>query len=556
MSSPSSIRNSAPLHWGQACIHCRRRKMRCDGARPICGQCTRGNRSEDCQYRDSQGRTKMEILEENISRVEARIRELENPQEQGPPVLLSDPYSANGSSSNLEPVPPLVYGWWTLPEPPLELKTVLIDKFLDYASEFGFFMNVSRFRSAALDPSAYYYRPLPALMTTIYLLGIFLSHTPSLTVHEKTFLERALTDVSGALSNHHPQKFVQTIQAEALLASYFLASGRFLEGKYHITAALSLGLSIGLNKLRSDRNTSPGLVTILPAPQDAIEEGERVDACWIVLILDKCWAVALASAPSSTCPSDLVGIQIDTPWPLEVQGYEHGGFPSSMVCSYTVQKYLRGAPTSGGNEMSTKALHVKASLLWERATDLIRNWKSGMWASLVLPSFLNDNSNINVDMTQQESIVFYASFAALDGLLENLRSALPSLNEAANPTSAKRRTLFVVHNLTYATIMQLYGLFARVDTQSKDKVLMAAQAVFQMTGTVPHGSPINPIIGTVWISAGQVLLEELVVLRASRSAHGPANVRETELLSVFNVGFQDMNLLAESCILLSKSESV
>lgn len=43
----------------------------------------------------------MEVLEENISRVEARIRELENPQEQGPPVLLSDPYSANGSSSNL-----------------------------------------------------------------------------------------------------------------------------------------------------------------------------------------------------------------------------------------------------------------------------------------------------------------------------------------------------------------------------------------------------------------------------------------------------------------------
>lgn len=108
---------------------------------------------------------------------------------------------------------------------------------------------------------------------------------------------------------------------------------------------------------------------------------------------------------------------------------------------------------------------------------------------------LNDNPNINVDMSQQESIEFYASFAALDGLLETLRSALPLPNEVTNPTSSKRRTLFVAHNLTYATIMQLYGLFARVDTQSKDKVLMAAQAVFQMTGAVPHGSPINPIIG-------------------------------------------------------------
>ncbi|KAK0210742.1 hypothetical protein DFS33DRAFT_1483784 [Desarmillaria ectypa] len=480
MSSPSSVRNSA-LHWGQACIHCRRRKMRCDGARPICGPCSRGNRSEDCQYKDGHGRTKMEVLEKNISRVEIRIRELENPKELDPSVVLSDPYSIDGSSS--DSISPLNYSWWTLPDPPLEVKTVLIDKFLDCASEYRFFMNVSRFRSAALDPSAYYSRPLPALMTTVYLLGIFLSHTPSLIVHEKTLLERALTDVSGALSNnHHPQKFLQTIQAEILLAYYFLASGRFLEGKYHVTTAVSLGL------------------------------------------------IALASEPNSRCLSDIVGIQVDTPWSLEVQDYENGGFPSNMVCSSTIRKYFKGAPASGGNEMSTKALHVKAALLWERATDLIRKWKA--------------------DMAEQESIDFYASFAALDGLIENLRSTLPSPNAVTNPTATKRITLFVAHNLTYAAIMQLYGLFAKADKESKDKVLMAAQTIFRMTGTVPHGSSINPIIGTVWVSAGQVLLEELVALWASHSAQGPANDEEAELFDVFNAGFQDMILLAESCILL------
>ncbi|KAK0493296.1 hypothetical protein EDD18DRAFT_1108087 [Armillaria luteobubalina] len=535
MSSSTSSRKST-LHWGQACIHCRRRKMRCDGARPICGQCSRGNRSDDCQYKDGQGRTKMEVLEENISRVEARIRELENPQAQGPPVLLNNPYSIPGSSPNPSVstglvVPPLGFGWWTLPDPPLELKTVLIDKFLACASEYGFFMNASRFRSAALDPSAYYTRPLPALMTTVYLLGIALSHTPSLTMHEKTFLERAQVDVSSALSsNYHPQRFVQTIQAEVLLAHYFLSSGRFLEGKYHVTTAVSLVLSTGLNKVRSDRNTSTGQTPVLRAPRDAIEEGERVDACWTVLILDKSWAVALASVPNAVCPSEIVGLQLDTPWPLEVQDYEHGGYPPSMLCGFTIQKYLAGAPPSGGNEMSTKALHAKASLLWERATDLIRNWKP--------------------DMAQQESIDFYASFATLDGLLENLRNAIPSPNAVTNPTFAKRMALFIARNLTYAAIMQLYGIFARVDTQSKDKALMAAQAVFRMTGTVPHGSPINPIIGTVWVSAGQVLLEELVGLRASRAPHAPASDRETDLFGAFNAGFQDMIRFAGSCVLL------
>ncbi len=190
-------------------------------------------------------------------------------------------------------------------------------------------MNTSRFRSAALDPSAYYSRPLPALMTTVYLLGSVLSHAPSLTMHEKTFLERALVDVSGALSsNYHPQRFAQTIQAEVLLAYYFLASGRFLEGKYHVTTAVSLVLSTGLNKVRSDRTTSTGQIPVLRAPRDAIEEGERVDACWTVLILDKSWAVALASVPNAVCPSDIVGLQLDTPWPLEVQDYEHVRFTS------------------------------------------------------------------------------------------------------------------------------------------------------------------------------------------------------------------------------------
>ncbi len=188
-----------------------------------------------------------------------------------------------------------------------------IDKFLDCASEYGFFLNVSRFRSAALDPSAYYSRPLPALMTTVYLLGIFLSHTASSTLHEKTLLERALTDVSGALSNnHHPQKFFANHTGRDSIGVLFPSIRALLRRKVPCHDGRFSGLSTGLTKIRSDRNTSTGPMSILPSPQDAIEEGERVDACWTGFILDKCWAVALASVPNSKCPSDIVGIQVDT----------------------------------------------------------------------------------------------------------------------------------------------------------------------------------------------------------------------------------------------------
>ncbi|KAG7441543.1 uncharacterized protein BT62DRAFT_483511 [Guyanagaster necrorhizus] len=151
--------------------------------------------------------------------------------------------------------------------------------------------------------------------------------------------------------------------------SFVLIAG----GQQHHSSDIPVRLSIGLqcsSRIRSDRNVTTGPTSILPVPQDPIEEGEL--SGWVSSSINvglSLWHLYLAL----TCPSDIVVVQVDTPWPLKVQDYEHGGFPSGMVCSYTIQKYLKGTPTLGGNEMSTRALHAKASLLWERATDLIRN---------------------------------------------------------------------------------------------------------------------------------------------------------------------------------------
>ena len=75
-------------------LTCSRIFQRCDGARPVCTQCIRGGRLDDCEYTDTQGRTRTQILEENVARLQARIQELENPEEASAPVLLHDPYAA------------------------------------------------------------------------------------------------------------------------------------------------------------------------------------------------------------------------------------------------------------------------------------------------------------------------------------------------------------------------------------------------------------------------------------------------------------------------------
>jgi hypothetical protein len=44
--------------------------QRCDGKQPICGQCGRAARAEDCEYTTGQEQSKVQILEGYISRLD------------------------------------------------------------------------------------------------------------------------------------------------------------------------------------------------------------------------------------------------------------------------------------------------------------------------------------------------------------------------------------------------------------------------------------------------------------------------------------------------------
>ena len=120
---------------------------------------------------------------------------------------------------------------------------------------------------------------------------------------------------------------------------------------------------------------------------DMIEEGERIICAWIVLNLDKCWAVALDDAPNF---EHSLAAKIDTPWPLDMEEFEQvfsrtfsfvfaqiftldfqGLLPLNARTALTVHNFLNGIKTVDIS-LSTRAIEAKAVVLWDRATALSR----------------------------------------------------------------------------------------------------------------------------------------------------------------------------------------
>ncbi|KAF9559557.1 hypothetical protein CPC08DRAFT_807219 [Agrocybe pediades] len=75
---PRNSETTGTLRRGSACLSCRRRKLRCDGARPICHQCNTMRRGHECSYDDSARKSRTQALREKLSALEAKVRELES----------------------------------------------------------------------------------------------------------------------------------------------------------------------------------------------------------------------------------------------------------------------------------------------------------------------------------------------------------------------------------------------------------------------------------------------------------------------------------------------
>ncbi|KAJ7359757.1 hypothetical protein DFH08DRAFT_416546, partial [Mycena albidolilacea] len=523
--SQSDKSKNIQLNKGQACFNCRRRKVRCDGKKPICTPCSTfyGGGLHDCEYTDT-GLAQSQVLEEKISIIESRIQELEKPNETGTSIGLHNPYRPIRSRGSLSPqlnefTPDpstsisqsnLILKSWT------DFFHTITSNVLQYASQVGFFLNPQILEALLEDGAVPSQIACPALLSAIYLWGAHLSRSETM-ISEASLLSDALRNISGSLSNGRcPNAIMQTLQAEVLLAQYFFCNARILEGKYHASAAVSIALCSGFHKIRSADARNLANSNLTPA-ENPMEEGERINSFWAVLTLNNTWLAADGS------PRDISYAVVDTPWPLDMHSYSQASRILPLHSSATVESFLSNFPDHGTSPI---ALHAKAAIVFEQASRLAARFTEDI-------------------AVRKSPNMFTAEFSHLDGVIESLKQALPPLE----PNGSQLLPL-VIHSLAQVATIQLHNPFCLKHDHSRSCAISAAMAVVEFVRQTNLGDVryIDAIVGTLWMAACQVLITEL-----SRAKYSPRAVHfheavETLLaaMSVFSRGCRMIKLQLET----------
>ncbi|KAK7049858.1 hypothetical protein VNI00_005288 [Paramarasmius palmivorus] len=503
-------------------------------------------------------------LEQNIEQLQARIRELEGSSSKSTSPQPSELEALDGAlypeAISSEPIEFLFH---TSPRSTADLTldfgdsfnlvasesyttASLVDTFLSHSCRLGFFLNTERFRSSVFLslPFGDSSRPAEALLNTVYLWGARLSRTSS--VHQQhMFLQRAISQISADLSSTMDYSNVlHIIQAELLLTTYFFHTNRFMEAEMHLNGAVSLCLSCGLHKIRSCRPSySPVLgvfsgkeVHLRPA-KDPVEEGERINGFWTVFYLHRLLTVMLGTASASFGTLDNPELQIDTPWPMDMDHYE-GGQDIVFTSYRTIDNFL-AMNCYEQDQNSAIALHVKSVILIHKAFCLHRKFKHGLKAN-ELDSFTSECSSLDLVVT-------------------HFRSTIPFGDEL----QSRMNTVHALSSCAYMKLQTIFSHYGVAESQHK-AVHLANSIIHIIRDSYSLDSSYGDSTLTIaCIAACQTLAEEQESIRASPANPYPLDGyskvhpgsyqddRDWEQLvgSALSSGLETMMMMTEGCSL-------
>ncbi|KAF9531595.1 hypothetical protein CPB83DRAFT_848430 [Crepidotus variabilis] len=554
MASKTEASSQGTLQRGKACLRCRKRKMRCDGAKPACQQCNRAKKGDSCEYDDGKGKTRTQLLRETIVKLEQRVKELEDPEYVPPAVSLFDPSSQSMhsrshsvSSSSLgspesayisashSPFPDSVSSspagsWGQAPspspfmsdmffddqplpavfQPPLELAQMFVDIFIPHSRQCGLEINMDHLRESLTLPESEQRHPV--LMNAIYLWACFMSRPEGLSQHEDTYLHQTLSALPEALRSH--DKYIDVIQASCLLSLYFLANGRFLEGSYHAGAAASLCIQTGMCEGVSRERLSETVDNFAGRKLNS-KDGERILAFWQVFNLDRCWS-AILNRPCSISDTMDSQVSITCPWPQDIQEYGNGHVDAEPPLP-TIRAFLSGSISA--SSFSVASLRVKASALFAQADNIARSWASG----------------------QPITPRLYEDIRALEHVISLYLSTLIPIDQMDAVQPQERHSLIMAHTLANCATIHLHRPFSLENASSYEKCSQVSRICVSVIRQIAERdfSFLEPIIGPCWWSVADVIIRDLDTLETSWPL-----VQQTELRNDLNIILHAMNELS------------
>ncbi|KAI0792173.1 hypothetical protein C8Q75DRAFT_623258 [Abortiporus biennis] len=499
---------STSLDRGKACVRCRGRKMKCDGIRPTCGQCVRAHETE-CEYTDA-GPAPSQILDRKVAALEARIRQLD--EQNSASVTLHNPYPRDNSQSRR--ASPADGGRSH------QASLALLHSFLDHAEAFGFFLHRHRFIDDLARRGTTAGLPL-VLVHAAQLVGLLFVQDQNLRMQEAQIYNRATQWRSHAMSNVDPTTVLYLLQAEVLLANYFLYKGNDINATQHITAASSIAVTCSLYKIQPHARTQGSAVggpnaqyQLLPAV-DAVEQGERINAFWTIFSLDSCLSERLR-IPESVLVRDSITGQTVTPWPLAMKDYERGEIPppAGGNALWTIRALMENPAAIGENNRCSLAVRAKVSVLYEKAVVLVKQGPNAQYATAA---------------------------ASLLAQIEHIKRYIPSLPSNAPTTSEEIdhvRSILIVDALVHCSIItictpqrlhfDLVGSHAILAANAvANKLRYSTNTPYPVIQLLGHVEPLQIIL---WAKVAAILVDGI------RGARHVARSRGQPTLSIPGIG--------------------
>ncbi|KAJ7599320.1 hypothetical protein C8J56DRAFT_1093967 [Mycena floridula] len=512
------------LGRGKACFNCRGLKIKCDAAKPVCSNCVRVPKKDPCEYNESP--LNATELQSTIARLEARVRELETFMPAGESshdvsVAMSPGASPTPSSSYLDD------SLFTF-EPPSHLVESILDAFLPHSQQCGFFLYIRRFRQLALLPSGDPLRPCPALLSVVWLWGVHILQSDLYLGMEQKFLNQAVSQLAVQVCTS--RSILETIQAHLLLSVWFLRNTQCLQAEFYMQGAVCLALCQDLHRVRSARPLAPTLLgvsdgqeTYPAAPRDIMEEGQYINGFWMVFAWERALSVALRTAVGFFGTLEAPHLNIDTPWPLDLESCANNTRILAGTQSVsTIQNFLQANDVVG--DLTDDAMHAKAIVLFHYSCHLSGRWHYG---------------------TDAARFALTGSCSVLGSAIARFKLSLPSVS-----SQAARHTLFVTHTLANAASMTLHGIYASSgNIQSKGESISSAQWILRSLSTLDLTgvAVIHPIIGSLVALACNTLIDEIRNIQSLRAIAGPVGFQEDEKMMRGTImeGIAGLSILAD-----------